>query len=198
MERQNPTEIITDELRAELLLRQAALRQELATVVTKLEALEGSSEQQRRIRMRLRSHWAEPFDNDYFIEHKESNRYPAVTFDITTSNISLAYLVMLAKQNHPIPDPYVEPGDLQPYLAIYIQSTELPDGTTGNPPRDLRKRLSDSRHETAELIQALRKKVVDENHDAKNNASVIDYLLRKEILNHCRQQDPDILIQSAL
>ncbi|MGB4768442.1 MAG: hypothetical protein WBP22_04235 [Candidatus Saccharimonas sp.] len=198
MERQNPTDIITDELRTELLLSRARLQQELAMVATKLEALEDSTEKQQRTRMRLRSYWAEPFDNNYFIEHRKSSRYPAVTFDITTSNLSLAYLIMLAKQHHPIPDPCTEPGDFDPYLTIYIQSTELPDGTIGQPPRDLRKKFSNSRHETAELVQTLREKVIDENPDAKNDSAVLDYLLRKEILNHCAQQDPDIVIQSAL
>lgn len=195
MERQNPTDIITRELRTELLLTQARLQRELVAVATKLEALEDSAEKQQRTRMRLCSYWAEPFDNNYFIEYRESSRYPAVTFDITTNTLSLAYLAMLAKQHHPIPEPHIEPGDFDPYLAIYIHSTELPDGTTGQPPDDLRKQFSSCRHETVELVEALREKVIYENPGTRNDSSAIDYLLRKEILNHCIQQDPDIVIK---
>ncbi len=198
MEQQNPTDIITDELRAELLLSRARLQQELAMVATKLEALEDSIEKRQRTRMRLRSYWAEPFDNNYFIEHKESTRYPAVTFDITTNDLSLAYLAMLAKQHHPIPDPYIEPGDVDPYLVIYIQSTELPDGTVGSPPRELCRQLSNARHETADLVTTFREKIIHECPDASSDATVVNYLLKKEILNYCFLQDPDILIQSAL
>lgn len=203
MDRHDPTEIATTALRAELDQRQIKLHQELTEVATRLEALDDSNERQQRIRMRLRSYWAEYRDNGYYGGFETSARYKPTSYDVTTNDLSLAYLAMLAKQNHPIPDPNIEIKPTSDHLAIYIESAELTDGTVTQRPTELRDSLLDLNDTIMKILVGLREKARAENpyRDipiAINDDTLQDILLRRVILDYCKQVDPDILIHPAL
>lgn len=201
MERINPRRSTTEATRNELALEQARLSRRLAEVSARLERLEDSSEHAPP-RMILTSHWNEWRDEGYIGGFESSSNFQPCTLEITTYDLSLAYLAMLAMQPHPIPDTHKEIGQFEDHLHIYIKKVELADGTTVQPSNEVSEYFETLRTETADLVATLRESVRNENpfKDVPTNISTTslgDALLRKALLDYCHRQDAHFVLSDT-